>query len=395
MVAVAVVVTVGVIILLRSGNVGSGEDSADVAVPDASDLEFEAIPRSSSPLLPAEWQPPAACERQEPADEAGELPAGWSQLPPPPLSTATGDAVWTGDRLLFFAQRATTVYDPETDQWSCHEPPPIEWGTTTAVWAGTEAIVWSQGQLAAYNPRRDEWRQLPSPPAPLHLIGRPRPVAMVWTGSDVIVWGYTERGGNPPAPVSNRGAALDPQTNTWQLMADAPQGINQGAGVWTGDRLIVYGALLTADNASYGQHPVGMAYDPQTDSWTMLSEFEEHTPQATTVAWTNERLVAWDYELHAGAYDPSSDRWSTLPPLPLGFGECYPDNAVLDGRYVFAWYCGQAALFDPFRERWTRLPTPFDTGSLTFSGTTNILVTAGPDIYLARSDALLRYSQDQ
>jgi hypothetical protein len=71
-----------------------------------------------------------------------------------------------------------------------------------------------------------------------------------------------------------------------------------------------------------------------------------------------DSLVAWDYELHAAAYDPARDQWKRLPDLPLSFAECYPRGALLAEGRVFAWHCGTGALLDPAAETWSFVSGP-------------------------------------
>lgn len=78
------------------------------------------------------------------------------------------------------------------------------------------------------------------------------------------------------------------------------------------------------------------------------------SPQASSAAWTGEELVAWDYELRAGAYDPARDAWSKLPDLPLHFAECYPQSARA-GEVLIAWFCGQGATAG-LTGSWHRMP---------------------------------------
>jgi hypothetical protein len=78
----------------------------------------------------------------------------------------------------------------------------------------------------------------------------------------------------------------------------------------------------------------GAAFNLATDTWRELPSFSV-SPNALTIAWDGRRLITYDYELKAGAYDPTTDRWTQLPDLPLQFGECYPESTVLDdGRAI-------------------------------------------------------------
>jgi hypothetical protein len=117
--------------------------------------------------------------------------------------------------------------------------------------------------------------------------------------------------------------------------------------------MIVFGSELDNNNISESGHNEGTTYDPGTDSWTLLPS-QQLSPQATSIAWTGTRAVAWDYELEAAAYDPVASSWETIPSLPLHFSECYPSSAA-SGHSVFAWFCGQAALFDDRTTSWAEI----------------------------------------
>src|SRR5437867_4959631 len=64
--------------------------------------------------------------------------------------------------------------------------------------------------------------------------------------------------------------------------------------------------------------------------------------------------MGWDYELHSQEYDPATGRWTDPVHMPLQFSECYPDSVGVPG-YVFAWFCGDAALYDVGSGSWTRI----------------------------------------
>jgi hypothetical protein len=65
-------------------------------------------------------------------------------------------------------------------------------------------------------------------------------------------------------------------------------------------------------------------------------------------------MVAWDYEVHSQEYDPLRGAWSRPQRMPLQFSECYPDSVVAQ-EVLFAFFCGQAALYDPAAGTWQRV----------------------------------------
>jgi hypothetical protein len=61
--------------------------------------------------------------------------------------------------------------------------------------------------------------------------------------------------------------------------------------------------------------------------------------------------VAWDYDANAQEYRPMSGSWTDPVQMPFEASECYPDSAVVGGR-VFAFFCGDTALYEPSTSRW-------------------------------------------
>jgi N-acetylneuraminic acid mutarotase len=172
---------------------------------------------------------------------------------------------------------------------------------------------------AAYNPNTDSWRTIPDAP----IVGGYW-YSIVWTGTEMIVWGDPRRRGHSRG---NVGAAFDPSSNEWRHIADGPlTGRSGHLAVWTGDEMIVWGGYLTAYNRERYDGE-GAAYDPATDTWRMLPRAPLPAGYDAMGAWTgNEVLVmatpmgnkASDYPkfAEAAAYDPASDSWRELPRPP-------------------------------------------------------------------------------
>jgi len=292
------------------------------------------------------------------------LPAGWSSLPAPPVVRARAVSVWTGSELFFWGgdtdlggtQHDTgAVYDPAARNWRRLPPTPLTGrSSAAAVWTGEEVLIWGGygdfrrplGDGAAFDPATGRWRMLP--PAPLSPR---RPVTTVWTGKEMIVWGDGSR-----AAAARDGAAYDPVADRWRSLPPAPLALNEASAAWTGKKMLVFGALLDGNNHSTIRYARGIAYDPEADRWRELPD-SPLSPQASSVAWTGKEVLAWDYELAAGAYDPVRNAWRKLPDLPLRFGECYPESAT-SAEVVLAWYCGLGALLEIATSEWHRMSRP-------------------------------------
>ena len=305
-----------------------------------------------------------------PVDLAAELPIGWSELPAPPEVRSGAATAWTGSQLLVWGGHEYTgysddssqddgfVYDARSRMWSPLPDSPLEGRSDPAfVWTGDELLIWggrSEGggsnatsfaDGAAYDPSSRTWRSLPD--APIDA----RASFSVWTGSEFVVWGSTER-------TARRldGAAYNPTTDRWRPIAEAPLNITDGSAMWSGDEMLVVGAALDGNNHAETRTTIGEAYDPETDAWRELPA-SDLSPQAMTAVWLNGELVAWDYDLASQAYDPGVDRWRPLAGVPLEFSECRPDS-VSTSRIVVGDFCGGTVVFTAEEQTWLQAPLP-------------------------------------
>jgi hypothetical protein len=136
------------------------------------------------------------------------------------------------------------------------------------VWTGTEMIVWGgtrSGKAlsdgAAYNPATSSWRTI----APLPAGVRGYAAGAVWTGEAAVFWA----GNSPDGPAV--GAVYDPGADTWRSLPDGPLGPREGyASVWTGKELVLIGGVRGDGQAT----PVAAAVDPRTGSWRLLPAFD-------------------------------------------------------------------------------------------------------------------------
>ena len=158
------------------------------------------------------------------------------------------------------------------------------------VWSGLEMIVWgglSNGKTteadrlegASYNPATDSWRALPP-------IGSPgiELAAAVWTGHEMVI------SGTAVASAGAVGLAYNPTTNAWRQISSSPLSPReQTTSTWTGHELVVWGGL----SAGVGRHNLadGAAYDPSTNRWRMLADAPIGARFSATMAWTGEFVI--------------------------------------------------------------------------------------------------------
>lgn len=160
---------------------------------------------------------------------------------------------------------------------------------------------------------RGAWREIALPP----ISGRTEH-RLVWTGSEVLVWGGYASDENTSvfdANAPSDGAAYDPAADSWRLIPAAPiAGRGQPIVAWTGTEMLAFGGFTRGESATTA-HLDGAAYDPDADRWRLIPP-APLTGDEPLGGWVAGRLVVVT-STAAAAYDPVADRWTSLPPAPI------------------------------------------------------------------------------
>jgi hypothetical protein len=281
-------------------------------------------------------------------------------------------AVWTGNEMIVWGGfDGSTIgsgarYDPVEDAWtptSTVSAPAARYGHT-AVWTGSRMIVWggalwevwyvdpscvnaSVSDGSSYDPETDTWVAIPSPA----LQGRAGHTA-VWTGTEMIVWGgsYWTYDQDPGPPYDDcllsylrDGSRYDPASGTWSFVTTvgAPTAKAHHTAVWTGDRMIVWGASPSTTGET-----LGGLYAPATDSWGAMSQAGAPSRRSGhTAVWTGSEMIVWGAadDKSGGRYSPTSGSWKATsteaaPPPMDGHTAIWDSHAMIvwgneGGRY--------------------------------------------------------------
>jgi hypothetical protein len=294
-----------------------------------------------------------------------------------PVARTFHTAVWTGNEMIVWGGSGATFqntggrYNPSTDVWFPVGPtPPAARDHHTAVWTGTEMIVWGGysnvtgvlGDGAKYTPGTNSWS-----PA---LNGTNAPTArqahsVVWTGTEMIVWGGTDG-----LSQTNTGGRYRPASDSWlstSTAIDVPAPRQRHTGIWTGAEMIVWGGA----NGAYLN--AGGRYSPATDSWSMTS-MGANLPAPRlghSAVWTGTEMIVWggwretggSYENTGGRYNPSTDSWTATPTgasCPVARED---HTAVWTGTQMIVWggYNGGAlstgGRYTPGNNTWSTVST--------------------------------------
>ena len=213
-----------------------------------------------------------------------------------PVWTGRELLVWGGNFNGELAPATGLAYDPATNHWTRMPTAPLSTREDpTIVWTGQELIVWggltanANGQPdtnegAAYDPDTNAWRPLPKSGLPPMELA-----AAAWTGREMIALGSAV-GGQTGQNGPDVGAAYNPTTNQWRPIATTPLAEReQMSSTWTGHELIVWGGL----SFSGFRHTLadGAAYDPATDTWRMLATSPLGSRLGASMTTTGDGLV--------------------------------------------------------------------------------------------------------
>lgn len=200
--------------------------------------------------------------------------------------------------------------------------------TTTAGLAGTQP-----GGATAEDLRSFRWSNLPVAPV------EPRNQAAVgWTGREMIVWG----GAAPDGRLLADGAAFDPARSRWRPIA-TPSGVEPRFGastLWTGTELLVVGGQTAPGaNSRNGVAPANAgAYNPGSDQWRSLPAGPADGEEVVAAVLAGAEAVVFTSERSAAVYDPAADRWRAMPSLPMAAERDLVDVvAVWTGRDLLVW----------------------------------------------------------
>ena len=315
-------------------------------------------PDSPPPSIPTTSTVPSPLAGLLPPDTVREMAQA-------PIAGRVAPAyVWTGDELLIWGGSQPrpgggedvlsdgAAYDPATDSWRVLPAAPISGRAYPAmVWTGSEMVVWggaADGELladgAAFDPATDTWREIADSP----LTGAMKS-AVVWTGEEMIIVGGLNSG--------RSAAAYDPASDQWRKLPDAPGTVTPPypQAVWAAGRAYL---LLTPNGGRLFDPLVFASYDPAADEWnTITSRFP--IAQLPFLVWTGSEIVGVSpTRATQQAYDPAVAEWRDVSGLPIGWVSSAPSTPLpWSGEEVLVWSGGSSGLaLDPETGSWRNYP---------------------------------------
>jgi len=273
-----------------------------------------------------------------------------------PDARAAHTAVWTGGEMIVWGGRGADYvhrntggrYSPASDAWvpTTTANAPLARSSHRAIWSGSEMIVWGgtagfgttvgSASGGRYNPASDSWVPTnSSDPGEARADN-----TVVWTGSEMIVWGGDDRFGS--LLTAGTGDRYDPATGSWSptSVTNAPQLAERAAtAVWTGSEMIVWGGQIGTEVLNTGGR-----YNPTTDTWLATRGAGAPLPRTDHVAvWTGSKMIVWGgnpatvFETNTGGrYDPVTDSWQATNTTGAPPAAAYAEG-VWTGQHLVVW----------------------------------------------------------
>jgi N-acetylneuraminic acid mutarotase len=259
--------------------------------------------------------------------------------------TGTEVIIWGGDS-NYNRTNSGYRYNPTTNAWAAisNIGAPTPRGSHTAVWTGTEMIIWGGDSSnyynsptntgGRYNPITNSWATLPILNAPSARMIH----SAIWTGTEMIIWR-----GDSVFDYSyysiNNGGRYNPSTNSWSALStlNAPVLRKRYSIVWTGTEMIIWGG----DSGNYYNSATksGGRYNPSTNTWTTTSNFGTPSKRSGHVAlWTGNRMIVWggsNGQNDGGIYNPLTNTWASTSLI----------NAPADSYGLPAFWTGTEMIF--------------------------------------------------
>jgi Kelch motif protein len=291
------------------------------------------------------------------ASGADRLSGTWRKLPTAPITVDDSlSSAWTGKQLIVYGRRGASevaaTYDPAANAWTKlatpDEPAPAWMYRPT--WTGKELLLWSPFGSEALNPATKSWRHLKSS-VPGGIIA--------WTGREAIGWG-----GGCCGDARSDGAAYNPRTDAFRKLPRGPLAPSQGPiGAWDGHELLLLVSGLSPDGKPYpARFARAAAYNPRTNRWRRIAPLPA---QGGTATWDGHELLvvaSGTRGQSAFAYKPATNRWRRLASLPTPRRGA---TAVWIGGRLLVWGgynlrgttpIRDGVAYEPSTNRWSALP---------------------------------------
>lgn len=282
----------------------------------------------------------AACSGQTTSPQSTDIaPVQWQQhkASTPPSARHENGFVAVGERLYLIGgrgERPLDIFDPVTGLWSQGAKPPFEIHHMQAIAYDEKLYVLGAmtggfpeepplANILIYDPATDAWSEGPEIPEDRRRGGSG---VVLHEGLIYMVGGNTRGHMSGYVPWVD---VFDPETGRWTELPDAPHSRDHFHAAVIDGRLYAAGGRTsshdTGEVMSLTVGPVDV-YDIENQRWhTLEAPIPTQRAGTATVAFNGLLVVLGgestsQEEAHSEveAYNPETEEWLSLPPLPVG-----------------------------------------------------------------------------
>lgn len=245
----------------------------------------------------------------------------------------------------------------------------------------------ASGAANVYDPALRTWTALP--PLPTRRLAH----NLVASGGRLYaIGGATTPVDLPIGTVTNVVEEFDPATQSWRTRAPMPTARALAVAAELGGRIVVAGGDADSGYDSFQPIATVESYDPVTDTWATLPPLPRARAKVHAAVFQGKLLVGGNQLQRTGdtdeidVYDPIANAWAVLP---------YPRSAtsafVADDDSL--WTLADAGLYrtdDPFSVQWHELTAPTSL----HNGGVGPFVRVGRRLLQIGEFATVRYEMD-
>jgi hypothetical protein len=210
---------------------------------------------------------------------------------------------------------------------------------------------------------------------------------LIWTGEEMIVWGGKTMLEGLPTLVD--GAAFDPVTDEWRMIAPFPLEGPRASRAILGD-----GEMLVVN------HENVFGYNYETDSWRVIADGMAPSESHDQMLFVNGRLFVWIGTHEIRELTLATGEWRVIPaPEPGGsqggpyFNVLRSVNGEIFALILPGGRCFGKDLWQLSDDDWLSLPEPSDAGNCSLA---NQVAAAGGELVVWDEEGhpVVAYSND-
>jgi len=292
------------------------------------------------------------------------------------LGVAFGTGFWVGHRVPHGFLARLRKHPPSLSAWAPQSPAPFNvfeapvtvLGGQVYVFGGfRNARVQASAQVWTFDPAANHWARKGDLPSVRTHVNPARVGDLLWFAGGFV--------GDSPGAATDEVWRYDWRADRWSPGPPLPERVAGGVLLSVDDRLHYFGGYRADRNTNSPDHWVLAPFDSvRAPGWVSAAPLPKPRGHLGGVALNGALYAVGGCEGHDPApidvpwvhrYDPATDRWTEVAPLPFPRSHFEPSILVRDGRIVIVGgrsrprgeeTVADVTEYDPVANRWVALP---------------------------------------